>query len=268
MKKFSKVFAAVMAVALLVGCLTACSSKSDESATLNEGKIIFGTNAEFPPFEYVDTEKPVLDKQFAGIDMEIAKAVAEENKMTAEISNMEFDSLLLALENGQIDAVISGMTITEDRKKSVDFTEPYYIATQVMIVKKDSAIKTAADMKDKKIIVIQGYTGQTAVDALKEAAGGEGYAYEAFKKGTEGVMEVANGKADVLVIDSATADQYVKDNPDLIIVKDEKAFEAEEYGMAVKKGNTALLEILNKGIKALKDNGKIAEWSASYTSGQ
>ena len=139
---------------------------------------------------------------------------------------MEFDSLLLALQNGQVDAVIAGMTITDERKEAVDFSEPYYTATQVMIVRDDSDIKKASDMKDKKIVVVQGYTGETCVQDL-------GYSYEAFKKGSETILELTNGKCDVVVIDSATAEKYVADNQGIKIVEDPDAFAAEEYGCHV-----------------------------------
>ena len=104
--------------------------------------------------------------QYDGIDMAIAKQIAEDNGMTAAIENMEFDSLLVALQNGQIDAAIAAMTVTEDRKEAVDFSVPYYTATQVMIVKEDSDIAAAADMADKKICVVQGYTGEICVNDM------------------------------------------------------------------------------------------------------
>ena len=218
--------------------------------------IKFGTNAEFPPFEYV-TAAGVIG-EYDGIDMAIAKEIGVQSGMDISIENMEFDSLLIALENGQIDAVISGMTITEERAKSVDFSIPYYTATQVMIVDQNSDIKTAADMADKRIVVIQGYTGENCVQEL-------GYDYEAFKKGTEAILELNNGKCDVVVIDSATAQKYVKDNPNLKIVEDPFAFEAEEYGIAVKKGNTELLNKINSAIEKMLADGTISEWSVSYS---
>ena len=134
------------------------------SAVNAEDVLKFGTNAEFPPFEYISAEG-VID-EFDGIDMVIAKTIAEENGMKAVIENMEFDSLLIALQNGMIDAVIAGMTVTEERAEAVDFTTPYYTATQVMIVAKGSDIKTAQEMADKKIVVIQGYTGEQCVQDL------------------------------------------------------------------------------------------------------
>ncbi len=224
--------------------------------TKTEGVLTFGTNAEFPPFEFV-AGTGVID-QYDGIDMAIAKQIAEDNGMTAAIENMEFDSLLVALQNGQIDAAIAAMTVTEDRKEAVDFSVPYYTATQVMIVKEDSDIAAAADMADKKICVVQGYTGEICVNDM-------GYSYEAFKKGTEAVLELVNGKCDVVVIDSATAQKYVDDNEGLKIVEDASAFESEEYAVAVQKGNTALLDMINKSIEAKLADGTISDLGVQYT---
>jgi len=236
----------IMTAAMLVGC------GSDAGANT----IKFGTNAEFPPFEFV-TANGVIG-EFDGIDMAIAKEIGTQIGKEAVIENMEFDSLLIALQNGQIDAAIAGMTITEERKESVDFSNPYYTATQVMIVKKDSTIAKAGDMADKKIVVIQGYTGETCVQDM-------GYSYEAFKKGTEAILELSNGKCDVVVIDSATAQKYVNDNPDLKIVEDSEAFEAEEYAIAVKKGNTELLDQINASIDKMLADGTISELAAKYS---
>lgn len=250
MKKVTKAAALALIMAMVMSVLTACGGDSKEGETLK-----FGTNAEFPPFEFV-TSNGVIG-QYDGIDMAIAKQIAEENGMTAVIENMEFDSLVMALANGQLDAVIAGMTITDERLESVDFSTPYYTATQVMIVKEDSDIASAADMADKKICVIQGYTGETCVQEL-------GYPYEAFKKGTEAIMELVNGRCDVVVLDSATAQKYVSDNEGLKIVEDSTAFESEEYAIAVQKGNTELLNMINKAIEAKLADGTISELSAQY----
>lgn len=298
MKKMMKKAALVLATAMIVSTLTACGDKaadtadtaaasdetvvdeaaadtaaSDEAAaddgaadagteeaagglTKTEGVLTFGTNAEFPPFEFV-AGTGVID-QYDGIDMAIAKQIAEENGMSAAVENMEFDSLLVALQNGQIDAIIAGMTVTEERLEAVDFSTPYYTATQVMIVREDSDIAAAADMADKKICVVQGYTGEVCVNDM-------GYPYEAFKKGTEAIMELVNGKCDVVVIDSATAQKYVGDNEGLKIVEDSAAFESEEYAIAVRKGNTELLDMINKAIEAKLADGTISELGVQYT---
>ena len=216
---------------------------------------MFGTNAEFPPFEYISTNG-VIDG-YDGIDMAIASKIGEISGKEIEIANMEFDSLLVAIQNGQIDAAIAGMTATEERAKTVDFSTPYYTATQVMVVKEGSDIKTAADMEGKAIAVVQGYTGETVVKDL-------GYQYEAFKKGTECILELVNGKCDVVVIDSATAKDFVGDNEGLVIVEDPSAFESEEYAIAVKKGNTELLKTINEAIDKMLADGTISEFAAKY----
>ena len=252
MKKMMKKIAVILSMAMLVCGLAACGGDSAK----NSDTITFGTNAEFPPFEFVASNGVI--GQYDGIDMAIAKQIAEKNGMTAEIENMEFDSLLIALENGQIDAVIAGMTVTDERKEEADFSTPYYEATQVMIVKEDSDITKASDMEGKRICVIQGYTGETCVNDM-------GYAYEAFKKGTEAVMELVNGKCDVVVLDSATARKYVNDNEGLKIVEDPEAFEGEQYAIAVKKGNTELLDKINKVIEEMLADGTISDLAVKYS---
>lgn len=251
MKKTTKLLKMTLAMAMTACVLTACGGGSAKGDT-----ITFGTNAEFPPFEYV-TSSGVIG-EYDGIDMVIAKQIAEDNGMTAAMENMEFDSLLVALQNGQIDAVIAAMTATDERRETVDFSTPYYTATQVMIVPEDSDIAAAADMADKRICVVQGYTGEVCVQDM-------GYDYEAFKKGTEAVMELTNGKCDVVVIDSATAQKYVDDNEGLKIVEDPSAFESEEYAVAVQKGNTELLDKINKSVEKMLADGTINELAVKYT---
>ena len=264
MKKFKKYLAlacmGVLGMSVLAGC--GDSGVSGElgdagSVDVTSGETVtFGTNAEFPPFEFVAASGVIDD--FDGIDMKIAKQIGDDNGMTAKIENMEFDSLLIALENGQVDAVISVMSITDESKEAVDFSTPYYTATQVMIVRDDSDIDKATDMEGKSIAVIQGYTGEECVKEL-------GYEYEAFKKGTETILELINGKCDVVVIDSATAQKYVNDNEGLKIVEDASSFESEEYGIAVKKGNTELLDKINTSIQKMLDEGTIATWATEYS---
>ena len=249
MKKWTKIVSLVLASVMMLAVLVACGEKEDDST------ITFGTNAEFPPFEYV-TANGVIG-EFDGIDMAIVKKIGEDKACEVKIENMEFDSLLLALENGQVDAVIAGMTITEEKKDAVDFSTPYYTAKQVMIVKEDSDIQKASDMADKQIVVLQGFTGETCVSDM-------GYKYQSFKKGTEAIMELVNGKCDVVVIDSATAEKYVEDNEGLKIVEDNDAFAAEQYGIAVKKGNTELLDKINASLNKMLEDGTISELSAKY----
>lgn len=278
MKKTIKVLAASLAMVFAAASMAACggnssssttsaassasassaaSSASSEAAaeTKDNGTIKFGTNAEFPPFESVVAEGVI--GEFDGIDMAVAKEIGERLGMEVSMENMEFDSLLVSLQNKQVDAVIAAMTVTDERKDAVDFSTPYYTATQVMIVKEDSDIAKASDMEGKKIAVVQGYTGETCVKDL-------GYDYEAFKKGTECIMELLNGKCDVVVIDSATAQKYIEDNEGLKIVEDKDAFSSEEYAIAVNKDNKELLEKINSVIGEMLEDGTIAEYSAKY----
>ena len=295
MKKSIKKFAAMaLAGMMAVSALTACSSSSTTTETKAEETTAaettaaeaettaaeaettaaeaettaaeaaesvvwtIGTNAEFPPFEMpAEADDPESVDGYTGIDMQMFKLIADDNGATVKVNNMEFDSLLVALTGGQIDAVVAGMTVTEERKEAVDFSDPYFVAKQVMIVKDDSDIAKASDMEGKKITVIQGYTGETAVQEM-------GYEYEAFKKGTEAVLELVNGKCDVVVIDSATANQYIKNNEGLKIVEDDEAFASEEYAIAVQKGNTELLDKINASIAKLKEAGTIDELSAKF----
>jgi len=247
MKK--RILAIALTTVMSITAFTGCGSSSSD-------KIVFGTNAEFPPFEYVSTNG-VIDG-FDGIDMAIASKIGEISGKDIEISNMEFDSLLVAIQNGQIDAAIAGMTVTEERAKTVDFSKPYYTATQVMVVKEGSDIASANNMEGKTIAVVQGYTGETVVQEL-------GYEYEAFKKGTECILELVNDKCDVVVIDSATALDYVGDNEGLKIVEDSNAFASEEYAIAVKKGNKELLDTINKAIDKMLADGTVSEFAAKYT---
>ena len=253
MKKFFKVLTMALCLSLVVLSFAACGGNNEAT---DVAKLNIGTNAEFPPFEFVDSELGVIG-EFAGIDMEIINEIAKSIDSEAVINNMDFDSLLIALENGQVDAVIAGMTVTPERAEQVDFSETYYTAAQVMIVPDDSAIASSADMADKKIGVIEGYTGQTCVEEL-------GFAYDSFKKGPDAILDLVNGKLDVVVIDSITAEKYVADNEGLKIVEDNAAFGAEEYAIAVKKGNTELLDSINAKIKEMKDSGAIDEISAKY----
>lgn len=249
--KVTKKLAVVLAVAMSMVTLCACGKDAKSSNTIK-----FATNPEFPPFEYITTNG-VLG-EYDGIDMAIVKKIGEDTGMEVSMESMEFDSLLVGLQNGTVDAIIAGMTITDERKESVDFSTPYYSATQVMIVMNDSDIASAADMAGKTIAVVQGYTGETCVQEL-------GFDYEAFKKGTECVMELTNGKCDVVVIDSATAQKYVADNPGTKIVEDNAAFATEEYGIAVAKGNKELLDKINASVEKMLADGTISELAVKYS---
>lgn len=249
MKRAMKYITLIFVMVVLMSALTACGSQK------KSGTLTFGTNAEFPPFEF-ETEDGLID-QYDGIDIALAKQIAEEDGKTAVIVNMEFESLLEALQNDQVDAVIAGMTVSADRLEEADFSIPYYTATQVMIVNEDSDIYLASDMKDKRICVMEGYTGEQCISEM-------GYPYESYHTGADAIAELVNGNCDVVVIDSATAIKYVRDNGSLKIVEDPAAFGSEEYAIAVKKGNTELLDMINSVIENKLADGTIADLGIKY----
>lgn len=248
MKKVLKLLVAVVCILAMVASFAGCGNNAADNA--DKAVLKIGTNAEFPPFEFIDSEKGVIG-EYAGIDMEIMKAVCANAGKEPVIENMDFDGLLMALLQGKVDCVISGMTITEERLKEVDFSIPYFRTTQVMIVKKDSDIKTALDMEGKAIGVVEGYTGQIVVrDTL-------GFESQAFKTGTDAIMELSNGKLDAVVLDSTTADEFIKGKEDLVAIEDIDNFGVEDYGIAIPKGNTELLEQVNATIEQMLNDGSL-----------
>ncbi len=217
--------------------------------------IVMGTNAAFPPFEYIGGDS---GDEVVGFDAEIAKEIAKDLGKELKIEDMEFDTLLTALNADKIDFVIAGMTINPKRAESVNFSEPYYEATQAVIVKKgQSAIKGIGDLKDKKISVQLGTTGNDMASKYT----GEGN-ISAFNSGFEAVMELKNGKVDCLIIDQQPALSFIKQNPELEILSFD--FEPEYYGIAIKKGDKELLDSVNKTLNRLKSSGKYDELLAQF----
>lgn len=226
------------------------AAEAEETKAAAGGTLIMGTNAEFPPYEFYEEGKIV------GIDAEIAQAIADKLGMELKIEDMSFDAIIPSVTSGKADFGAAGMTVTEDRLVSVDFTESYATSTQVIIVKNDSPITGVADLNGKIIGVQLGTTG----DAL--AGDIEGATIERYSKGMEAVQSLTQNKVDAVVIDQETAKAFVSSNEGIQIL-DEKLTE-EEYAIAVKKGNTELLDKMNGAIKELKEEGKLDEIVAKY----
>lgn len=253
MKKFTKIVAlaaaAVMGLATLSGCV-----ESD--------KLIMGTNAAFPPFEFTTSEG--LVGEFDGIDVAIAQKIADKMGKELAISDMEFDGLVAAVKTGKVDMAVAGMTANEERRQNVDFSIPYYVATQVMIVRADDdSITKAEDLKsDKKVGVVLGYTGDKIVTETIQVA--ETNIVRA-NRGIDVVQDVKNGKLDAVVMDSATG-KALADKNGLKIVEDPEVFESEEYAIAVQKGNTELLDTINSVLEEMLANGEITALAEKYES--
>ena len=216
------------------------------------GVLVMATNAEFPPYEYHD------GGEIVGIDAEIAKAIADELGMELEIEDIAFDSIIPEITTGKADMGLAGKTVTEDRKQSVDFTDTYAKASQKIIVKEDSAIASPDDLTGVIVGVQQGTTGDIYVSDLEA----DGTTVERYNKGFEAVQALSQGKIDAVVIDGEPAKTFVAQTEGLKIL--EESFTDEEYAIAVKKGNTELLEKINGALKTLKDNGTLDEIVAKY----
>lgn len=216
------------------------------------GVLVMATNAEFPPYEFHD------GGEIVGIDAEIAKAIADELGMELEIEDIAFDSIIPEITSGKADMGLAGMTVTEDRKQSVDFTDTYAKASQKIIVKEDSAIASPDDLTGVIVGVQQGTTGDIYVSDLEA----DGTTVERYNKGFEAVQALSQGKIDAVVIDGEPAKTFVAQTEGLKIL--EESFTDEEYAIAVKKGNTELLEKINGALKTLKDNGTLDEIVAKY----
>lgn len=226
-------------------------TKAEETkAEATGGKLIMVTNAEFPPYEFHD------NNEIVGIDADIAKAIADKLGMELEIQDMAFDSLIPAVQSGKADFAAAGMTVREDRLKNVDFTDTYAQAAQVIIVKEDSAIKTPDDLTGKKVGVQTGTTGDIYADDIENAD------VQRFNKGMEAVMALTQDKVEAVIIDREPAKVFVKDNAGLKIL--DEAFTEEEYAIAVKKGNTELLDKMNGAIKELKESGELQKIVDKY----
>lgn len=235
---------------------------SDSSITgagvATEGTLVMATNAEFPPYEYHDSSTTGPDgTDIVGIDAEIMGAVAEKMGCKLVIEDIAFDSIIPEVTSGKADVGAAGMTVTEDRKQSVDFSDTYASASQVVIVKADSGIKSIVDLEGKTVGVQLGTTGDIYASDDENIAKVEEYA-----KGMEAVQALSQGKIDAVVIDSAPAEVFVSETEGLTILDD--TYADEDYAIAINKGNTELLNNVNAALAELKAEGKLDEIVAKY----
>lgn len=247
MKKLTKYVSLIITLVMAMSVLSGCgSSKSDKK------KLVMATNATFPPYEYVDGEK------YAGIDVEIAEAIAKELDMELQIEDVEFGSIISGVQSGKYDMGMAGMTITEDRKKSVNFSDTYAKGIQSIIVAENSSIKTVDDLSsDIKIGVQQDTTGDIyATEDYGESA------ITRFKSGADAVQALKTGKVDCVIIDNEPAKAYVSKNAGLKIL--DTSYADEDYAICFSKDNEELLNKVNDALKKLKDDGTIDKIVAKY----
>ena len=253
MKK--KLLSLVLVTAMALAAV-ACGSKEAAAPAATEEKevLVMATNAEFPPYEYYEGQEIV------GIDAEIAAVIAEKLGCELKIEDMAFDSIIAAVTSGKADFGLAAMTVTEDRLESVNFSDTYATATQVVIVTEDSAIAGVADLDGKKIGVQLGTTGDIYAEDVADAT------IERYNKGFEAVQALTQGKIDAVIIDNEPAKVFVAENEGTKILEED--FAVEEYAAAIAKDNTELLEKVNTALAELTEDGTLQAIVDKYISAE
>ena len=249
-KNLIKVLALSLTLVLALGVLAGCGAKKEE-----DNVLVMATNATFPPYEFYEGEKIV------GIDAEIAAAIAEKLGMTLDIQDTEFGSIITGVQTGKYDIGMAGMTVTEERKLTVNFTDTYATGIQSVIIKEGSSIKSIDDLAGKKIAVQQDTTGHIyAADEYGDEF------VTPFNKGTDAVAALVAGKVDCVIIDNQPAKAYVAANEGLAILDTEYA--VEDYAICIAKENTELLEKVNTALNELIADGTVKTIVDKYISAE
>ena len=267
MKKISRrSFMAAAAVSVAALALTACGGSASSAAssvassaasseavssaaaaeltTVEAGKLTMATNATFPPYE-MTTDSGEIE----GIDVDTAKAIAEKLGLELQIDDMEFDAALLSVQQGKADIVMAGVTVTDERKAVMDFSDSYATGIQSIIVPNDSDIASPDDLAGKKIGTQRGTTGYIyCSDDFGEDS------VVAYDSGLTAVQALNNGQVDAVVIDNAPATEYVAANPGLKVL--DTSYAEEDYAIGMAKGS-ALEGAVNKALEELKADGTL-----------
>ncbi len=268
-----KIFAILLTLVLVAGVFAACGGNTEETTvadesttaagaeklTATDGVLVMATNAAFPPYEFKDGD------DFAGIDVEIAGKIAEKLGLTLEIKDVEFGSIVGGVQTGKFDMGMAGMTVTDERLESVNFSTSYATGIQVVIVAEDSAIKSLDDLKgdgSMKFGVQQDTTGDIYASSSVEDGGyGEDNVVR-YKTGADAVQALKTGKVDAVIIDNEPAKSFVAANEGLKILDGE--WTLENYAIAIAKENTALLTAVNNALAELTADGTVASIIAKY----
>lgn len=263
MKKFvAMILAGMMAVSLAAcggGSSSAPSAPASQPATastaefttVEEGKLHMATNAAFPPYEMTSD-----NGGYEGIDVEIATMIAQKLGLELVIDDMEFGSVITSVQSGKADMAMAGLTVTEERKQNVDFTDSYATGVQVVIVPEGSDIQTVDDLANDKIIGCQdGTTGYIYCSSPVEDGGyGEDHVIS-YTNGAMAIEALKGGKVDAVVIDNEPAKAFVAVNDGLKILDTE--YLVENYAIGISKDNTVLCEAVNNTLKELISDGTV-----------
>lgn len=245
----------LLAIPLALLAFTSCGKASEQNVAsenvkmknfevLEDGVLTVGTSVDFPPYEYYEGNDVV------GIDPEILEAIGDKLGVDVKFEDMEFNNIIASIQSGRVDIGAAGLTVNEERKKNVDFTDFYGESIQVFLVKNDSDIKTIEDVYGKKIGTQLGSVGDLyAKDDFGEDA------VSSFSKYPDAVLALQNGNIDAILMDQTSAVQYEKANDDIKIL--DGTYTNEQYAFAVAKGNEEFLAELNNIIAELKEDGTI-----------
>ena len=241
-----KLLVLMMTIIAAVAMLTAGCGGGEKKAD-GEKVLRVATEPTFAPFEF---QKEGSD-ELAGFDMDLIRAIGIKLGYKVEIANMGFDALIPALNTGNIDVAIAGMSITDERKQAVGMSDPYYTSGLIVMVKKDNNdIKSIEDLAGKRIAAQIGTTGADNANSVKAAK------VTLFNTNTESAMELTNGGVAAVINDSPDIGYYLAQGGSEVAKTVGDVMEAEQYGIAVKKDNTKLLEDINKALAELKKDGE------------
>lgn len=222
----------------------ASETETAELSTVEPGKLIMSTNAAFPPYEMTTDSG-----EFEGIDIETAQAIADKLGLELQIDDMDFDAALLSVQQGKADIVMAGVTVTDERKAVMDFSDSYATGIQSIIVPNDSEIASPDDLAGKKIGTQRGTTGYIY---CSDDFGDENVV--AYDDGLTAVQALNNGQVDAVVIDNAPAQEFVAANPGLKVL--DTSYAEEDYAIGMAKGS-ALEDAVNKALEELKADGTL-----------
>lgn len=276
MKKISAILLTItMGLSLFVGCGEKNSNNKETSTTTNiestsntdvkadgslarvkeAGKFVIGLNDTYPPMEFRDEKNNIV-----GFDVDLGNEIAKKLGVELDIVTTEFNGILLALQSKKFDAIMSGLSITEERAKSIGFSEPYVMGGQVIAVKGGNAsIKTLEDLKDKTLGCQLGTTGQTAAEEnLKEIKELKKYANI-----TEAFSDLSIGRIDAVIMDAQVGGYYISKKPGEFIVLDEMVSE-EPMGIGYRKEDVELKDAVQKALDELKNDGTLSELSVKW----
>lgn len=234
----------LLCLVILFGCI-GCTNRED--------KLIMVTEASFAPYEYY------ADGKIVGVDVEIAREIANELGKELVVKDVSFDSIIHEVKSGKADIGVAGISYTEERAKQVDFSINYTSSKQVIVVRSNSLIDKLDDIKNKKIAVQLGSVADMYVSEYYKEKN-----IVRQKKYLAAIQDLKDGKVDCVVMDELPAREMVKNNSDIKILSEILA--EDSYGIIVDKGNSELLSVINGVIVRLKSEGKIDEYILEYSS--